>query len=88
LKDDLQAFLDPSDHGVRKTLEKATDSNSEPQRKAAIKWLVDATFRTGSAVQLKRTLNFLRTKLKNEQITMRTFGIATLMSDDNTVCAV
>lgn len=82
LKDDLQAFLDPSDHGVRKTLEKAMDSNSEPQRKAAAKWLIDATFRTRSAVQLKRTLNFLRTKLKNEQITMRTHGIAQLMTDE------
>lgn len=86
LKDELQAFRDPNDHAVRKELEKATDSNSEPQRKAAIKRLVDATHRTRSAVQLRRTLKFLRMKLKNEQITMRANGIGCLMSSEKTVC--
>lgn len=37
VKDELQAFRDITEHSVRKELEKATDSNSEPQRKVGMK---------------------------------------------------
>lgn len=51
----------------------------------AIQRLVDATYKSRSAVQLRRTLNFLRTKLKNEQITMRISGVDALVGRDS-VC--
>lgn len=74
VKEGLQSYRDLSDHAVRKDLQKATDSNSDNARIAAIGTLIDATVNSAESeklVQLRRTLTFLRTKLKNEKIDVR-----------------
>ena len=77
----LSSFLDVADHENRKLLVKATDSNSIEKRLDGIKYLIRATWRADDQVtHLKRTLKFLRQKIKNEQITVRARALGTLCS--------
>lgn len=60
----------------------AADSNSDVARKEAILNLIGSTSNSAESekvVQLKRTLTFLRTKLKNEKIEMRIHGLTVLI---------
>jgi len=74
----FQQFRDLSDHAQRKELQKVADSNNDTQRKDAIFALIASTIHSTESqlvVQHKRTLNFMRTKLKNEKIEMRLDGL-------------
>jgi hypothetical protein len=68
LLDQLQAFVDINDHQMRSMLQKASNSNSIVERKAAIDKLLSATLRAKNLVQTTRTIKFLQGKLKNETI--------------------
>eukprot|EP01125_Pyxidicula_operculata_P011544 TRINITY_DN3779_c0_g1_i1.p1 TRINITY_DN3779_c0_g1~~TRINITY_DN3779_c0_g1_i1.p1 ORF type:complete len:2107 (-),score=549.17 TRINITY_DN3779_c0_g1_i1:67-5526(-) len=73
VKDYLQRFRDVTDHTVRKEITKQADSASIDQRKQAIFALRSSSFRADDpVVQLKRTLTYVRTKIKNEKIETRT----------------
>lgn len=66
LLDQLQSFVDINDHQMRSMLQKASNSNSIVERKAAIDKLLSATLRAKNLVQTTRTIKFLQGKLKNE----------------------
>jgi len=79
---DLYSYRNLADHSIRKEMQLAADSNSDVARKEAILNLIGSTSNSAESekvVQLKRTLTFLRTKLKNEKIEMRIHGLTVLI---------
>lgn len=60
---------------------KGADSNNVEERKYALNTLLVATRLSKSVVQMKRTLTFIRTKIKNESTDNREAAIQALLSD-------
>jgi len=78
-REKVLSLQDIDDPKVRNALQKASDSNSAPERKAAIKALVKCTFKKPTATNVARTLTFLRKKLKNAGREQRAEGLAPLL---------
>eukprot|EP01084_Bolivina_argentea_P153981 268448_1 len=82
--DQLLRYLDVRDHKIRKRLSKLTDSNSVDEREAGYRTLITATLLVNDLdrdVQLKRTVKFFMTKLKNEAIDRREMGLEILFGE-------
>ena len=77
-------YLDVRDPELRKRLSKMADSSSVDEREAAYRTLITATLLVNDnerPTQIKRTIKFFMTKLKNEAIDRREMGLEILFGE-------